>query len=163
MPTVSLFRLYTLRVCYLILGGGLAIYIWPTVIHHSAELATSRGIQLAARFAGLGAIALLGLRYPVKMIPILLFQPTLEGRRSPRLRTPAMESTSDHPRSSHRHQLRSRGGHLPPAHPLALRLARIRQARPVIDGAEARQAQGHHRRLISTRNDSWQRGEFILR
>ena len=75
MPTVSLFRLYTLRVCYLILGGGLAIYMWPTVIHHSPELATSRGIQLSL-FAGLGAIALLGLRYPVKMIPILLFELT---------------------------------------------------------------------------------------
>jgi hypothetical protein len=75
LPTVSLFRLYTLRVCYLILGGGLAIYMWPTVIHHSPELAASRGIQLSL-LAGLGAIALLGLRYPVKMIPILLFELT---------------------------------------------------------------------------------------
>jgi hypothetical protein len=73
MPTVSLLRLYTLRLCYLILGGGLAIYIWPSVIHHTPELAASRGIQLSL-FAGLGAIALLGLRYPVKMIPILLFE-----------------------------------------------------------------------------------------
>ncbi len=73
MPSVSLLRLYTLRACYLILGGGLAIYIWPTVIHHSPELAASRGIQFSL-FAGLGAIALLGLRSPVKMIPILLFE-----------------------------------------------------------------------------------------
>jgi hypothetical protein len=73
VPTVSLLRLYTLRLCYLILGGGLAIYIWPTVLHHSPELAASRGIQFGL-FAGLGAIALLGLRYPVKMIPILLFE-----------------------------------------------------------------------------------------
>jgi hypothetical protein len=73
LPTVSLLRLYTLRACYLILGGGLAIYIWPNVIHHTPELAASRGIQISL-FAGLGAIALLGLRYPVKMIPILLFE-----------------------------------------------------------------------------------------
>ena len=75
MPTVSLLRLYTLRACYLIMGGGLAVVIWPTVIHHTPELAASRGIQLSL-FAGLGAVALLGLRYPVKMIPILLFELT---------------------------------------------------------------------------------------
>ena len=75
MPTVSLLRLYTLRACYLIMGGGLAIVIWPAVISHTPQLAASRGIQISL-FAGLGAIALLGLRYPVKMIPILLFELT---------------------------------------------------------------------------------------
>ena len=73
MPTVSLFRLYTLRVCYLILAAGLGTYIWPSVIHHTPQLALSRGIQLSL-LAGLGATAVLGLRYPVKMIPILLFE-----------------------------------------------------------------------------------------
>lgn len=73
MPSVSLFRLYALRVAYLILGGGLAIYIWPTVFHHTPAAAASRGIQLSL-LAGLGAMGLLGLRYPVKMIPILLFE-----------------------------------------------------------------------------------------
>ena len=73
MHTVSLLRLYTLRLSYLILAVGLGIYIWPTVIHHTPELAVSRGIQLSL-LAGLGATALLGLRYPVKMIPILLFE-----------------------------------------------------------------------------------------
>jgi hypothetical protein len=68
-----LFRLYTLRVSYLILGAGLAIYIWPTVLHHTPEVAASAGVRLSL-LAGLGAIALLGLRYPVKMIPILLFE-----------------------------------------------------------------------------------------
>jgi len=47
-PEVSLFRLYTLRVA-------------------------SKGAQLAL-LAGLGATAALGLRYPVKMLPILLFE-----------------------------------------------------------------------------------------
>jgi hypothetical protein len=75
LHTVSLLRLYTLRACYLILAGGLGIYIWPNVIHHTPELAISRGIQISL-FAGLGAVALLGFRYPVKMIPIMLFELT---------------------------------------------------------------------------------------
>jgi hypothetical protein len=70
---VSLFRLYTLRICYLILAAGLGTYIWPSVVHHTSELAISKG-PLLALLAGLGATAILGLRYPVQMIPLLLFE-----------------------------------------------------------------------------------------
>lgn len=70
---VPLWRLYTLRLCYLILAGGLGVYIWPNVISHTAAYAASRGIQVSL-LAGLGATAVLGLRYPVKMIPLLLFE-----------------------------------------------------------------------------------------
>ena len=64
MHEVSLLRLYTLRLCYLILAVGLGLVIWPTVIHHSPEQAVAHGIQLSL-FAGLGLTAVLGLRYPV--------------------------------------------------------------------------------------------------
>jgi len=70
---VPLWQLYTLRVCYIILAGGLGLYIWPTVIQHTAEFATSQGIRTSL-LAGLGATALLGFRYPTKMIPLLLFE-----------------------------------------------------------------------------------------
>ena len=72
-PEVSLFRLYTLRVAYFVMAAGLGVYIWPLVIHHTNELAITKGTQLAL-LAGLGATAALGLRYPVKMLPILLFE-----------------------------------------------------------------------------------------
>ena len=70
---MPIWRLYTLRLCYLILAGGLGLYIWPSVIQHTAEFAATRGIQFSL-LAGLGATALLGFRYPVKMIPLLLFE-----------------------------------------------------------------------------------------
>jgi len=70
---VSLFRLYTLRVAYFVMAAGLGVYIWPLVIHHTNELAITKGAQLAL-LADLGATAALGLRYPVKMLPILLFE-----------------------------------------------------------------------------------------
>jgi hypothetical protein len=70
---VSLFRLYTLRASYLVLAVGLGVFIWPTVIHHTNELAAIKGVQIAL-LAGLGATAALGLRYPVKMLPLLLFE-----------------------------------------------------------------------------------------
>ncbi len=72
---VSLFRLYTLRVAYLIMSPGLGPFIWPNVIHHTNEFAATHGIQVAS-LAGLGLTAALGLRYPLKMLPILLFELT---------------------------------------------------------------------------------------
>jgi len=73
IPEVSLIRLYTLRASYLVMAVGLGVYIWPVVLHHTNELAATRGIQLAL-LAGLGATAALGLRYPVQMLPVLLFE-----------------------------------------------------------------------------------------
>lgn len=73
VPELSLFRLYTLRVCYFIMAAGLATFYWPSVIHHTSEFTAARGIQFAL-LAGLGATAALGLRYPVQMLPLLLFE-----------------------------------------------------------------------------------------
>jgi len=73
LPQVSLFRLYTLRAAYLVMAAGLGVYIWPAVIHHTNEFAAAHGIQVAL-LAGLGASAALGLRYPVQMLPVLLFE-----------------------------------------------------------------------------------------
>jgi hypothetical protein len=70
---VSLFRLYTLRAAYLVMAAGLAVYIWPAVIHHTNEFAVAHGVRVAL-LAGLGATAALGLRYPVQMLPVLLFE-----------------------------------------------------------------------------------------
>ena len=70
---VSLFRLYTLRASYLLLAVGLGVYYWPTVISHTSALAASKGV-LYGLLAGLGATAVLGLRYPVQMLPLLIFE-----------------------------------------------------------------------------------------
>lgn len=73
IPELSLFRLYTLRACYLVMAAGLGVYIWPVVIHHTNELAVTQGIRFSL-LAGLGATAALGLRYPVQMLPLLVFE-----------------------------------------------------------------------------------------
>jgi hypothetical protein len=70
---VSLFRLYTLRAAYFVMAAGLGVYIWPAVIHHTNEFAAAQGVRFGL-LAGLGATAALGLRYPVQMLPVLLFE-----------------------------------------------------------------------------------------
>ena len=73
MPELSLFRLYALRMAYFVMAAGLGVFVWPAVIHHTNEFAASHGVQVAL-LAGLGAAAALGLRYPVQMLPVLLFE-----------------------------------------------------------------------------------------
>lgn len=70
---VSLIRLYALRAGYLLLAVGLGIVVWPRVIHHTNQYAATYGIQVAL-LAGIGATALVGLRYPLRMLPLLLFE-----------------------------------------------------------------------------------------
>ncbi|MGA3131406.1 MAG: hypothetical protein ABSD59_11440 [Terracidiphilus sp.] len=62
-----------LRACYFVLAAGLGAYVWPSVLNHSNGFAEGEGIRCAL-LAGLGATALLGFRYPVKMLPLLLFE-----------------------------------------------------------------------------------------
>ncbi|HET9183315.1 MAG TPA: hypothetical protein VFP59_14350 [Candidatus Angelobacter sp.] len=57
------------------MAAGLGVFYWPHVIHHTNQFAATRGIQFAL-LAGLGLTAALGLRYPLKMLPILLFELT---------------------------------------------------------------------------------------
>lgn len=67
---VSLVRLYVLRAMYLLLvvGGGLAFL--PQLVGHEP---TARGV-IPSMLAGMWVIACFGLRYPVQMLPILLFE-----------------------------------------------------------------------------------------
>ena len=75
VPQVALWRLYTLRLAYFILAAGLGIVVWPDVIRHTNEFGAAHGIQWAL-IAGIGLTAALGLRYPVQMLPLLIFELT---------------------------------------------------------------------------------------
>ncbi len=67
---VSLFRLYILRAMYLLLVVGLGGMIVPELLSH--EL-TSRGI-IPSLLGAVWALAFLGLRYPLEMLPLLMFE-----------------------------------------------------------------------------------------
>lgn len=73
MAEISTLRLYLLRACYLLIGAGLAAMIWPGILRHGDDVPH---LNTAVRSL-LGAVSLLsflGLRYPLKMLPILLFE-----------------------------------------------------------------------------------------
>jgi hypothetical protein len=73
MTEVSKFRLYVLRGTYLIGAVGLAVSVWPVLLDHSPDWARTHG-TVGGIMAGLSVLSLLGLRYPLKMLPILVFE-----------------------------------------------------------------------------------------
>jgi hypothetical protein len=67
---VSLARLYVLRAMYLLLVIGGAIVFLPQLIRHEP---TARG-AIPSMLGGVWVLSCLGLRYPLQMLPILLFE-----------------------------------------------------------------------------------------
>ncbi len=73
MPTIRTPRLLLLRAMYLLLAVGLGLSIWPAILF-PAEVAADSKTVVRALLGAVGALALLGLRYPLRMIPLLLFE-----------------------------------------------------------------------------------------
>ena len=70
---LSLFRLYLLRAMYLLIGLAQGSQTWPAIIHHTRPWDMWHGV--GASFLGaLTALSLLGVRYPVRMLPLLIFE-----------------------------------------------------------------------------------------
>jgi hypothetical protein len=71
--SVSLPRLYLLRLGYLVVAVGLALTKWPLIINHDRPWPLFEGVETCMLVA-LSLLAFLGLRYPLQMLPILLFE-----------------------------------------------------------------------------------------
>ena len=74
MTDVSVFRLYVMRVGYLVLFVGVGSGIWPGLMHPVGW--TSSRAAASCLLAALSLLAGLGLRYPLQMLPLLLFELT---------------------------------------------------------------------------------------
>ena len=73
MNEVSLFRLYLLRAMYLLVSIGLGLLIWPQILFPSQPWELKQGVVLCM-LAAFQLMAMLGLRYPLQMLPVLLWE-----------------------------------------------------------------------------------------
>ena len=72
---LSLLRLFLLRAGYLMMALGLAATRWPLLIGRDASWALMDSVVVCMLVAQ-SLLFFLGVRYPVKLIPILLFEMT---------------------------------------------------------------------------------------
>ena len=73
MTELSLTRLWVMRAMYLVMAAGIGVTIWPLIFSHDPDLPRMTGVAFAL-LGTVGLLALLGLRYPLQMIPLLLFE-----------------------------------------------------------------------------------------
>jgi len=67
---VSIARLYVLRATYLLLVVGLGTLIGPQLANHAPM---ARGV-IPSLLGGVALLALIGLKYPLQMLPLLMFE-----------------------------------------------------------------------------------------
>lgn len=72
LPT---YRLNIMRIGYVVMGVGLALVKWPLFFQDGgvAALPVYEGV-VAALLTAMGLLAFLGLRYPIQLLPLLLFE-----------------------------------------------------------------------------------------
>ena len=70
---VSLRRLYALRAGYLFVGVGLAVEKWPLFFQRDTPWPLMTGV-VTCMLTAMSLLALLGIRYPLAMLPVLLFE-----------------------------------------------------------------------------------------
>lgn len=73
MREISTLRLYVLRATYLLIVVGLGFQIWPGIFNPPRDLEHMRGV-VRSLLAAISLLAAVGLRYPLQMLPLLLFE-----------------------------------------------------------------------------------------
>jgi hypothetical protein len=73
MSEVSTLRLYLLRAMYVFMVVGLAIFKLAPAILHPENLSPQDGV-IASVLGAFALLAVLGIRYPLKMLPLLFFE-----------------------------------------------------------------------------------------
>jgi hypothetical protein len=75
MNEVSLPRLYVLRAMYLFIVTGLGAYLWPGILNPNKHWELMQG-HASCMLAAFSLLCILGLRYPLQMLPVLLWEVT---------------------------------------------------------------------------------------
>jgi hypothetical protein len=73
MFEVSLLRLWLLRAMYALILVGLGIQIWPLMLQPPAGIEHMKTVVRCVLVA-VSLLAALGIRYPLKMLPLLFFE-----------------------------------------------------------------------------------------
>src|SRR5690606_38615131 len=73
MPEITKLNLYLLRAMYFLISVGLVLTVWPEMIAPCLRLANEDSV-IESLLGALALLAMIGIRYPLKMLPILIFE-----------------------------------------------------------------------------------------
>ncbi len=73
MSEVSTIRLWVMRAAYALIFVGLAMMIWPLIVTAPRGVEHMRG-AVWSMLTAVSILAAIGIRYPLRMVPLLLFE-----------------------------------------------------------------------------------------
>lgn len=73
LPLVAYWRVIALRLVYLLIILGLSSFVWQQLLFEAADLATMTGVA-KSMMAALVILCVFGLRYPLDLLPVLVFE-----------------------------------------------------------------------------------------
>ncbi|MFZ1477298.1 MAG: hypothetical protein WAT18_06095 [Sphingorhabdus sp.] len=73
-PPVATWRINAMRFLFLLMAGFMgAMYVWPQLLFDWAEWDMNRGLA-KSMLAALALMSLWGVRYPMQMLPLMLYE-----------------------------------------------------------------------------------------
>jgi hypothetical protein len=72
-PSVPVWQLNVLRICYLLMALVMGSVVWSQLLFHSAGWPAMQGTA-KSMLAALALLSLLGARYPLQMLPLMLYE-----------------------------------------------------------------------------------------
>lgn len=121
---VSLFALHRLRAAYLIMAGGLGVFIWPSVIHHTSQFAIARCAGGDAGWSWSDCCA--GTSLPTTVVTRVAVRGDMEGDLSLGVCVPGLVRAPGHTGDGRRYQGRFDGCHPASADSMVLRVHSLR-------------------------------------
>lgn len=88
---IALWRLYLLRAGYLLIAGGMGSQLWSAYLDPHKPWTLTHGV-MNAMLLSLVLLSALGLRYPLKMLPVLFWEMTWKAAWLLSVALPAWQS-----------------------------------------------------------------------
>jgi hypothetical protein len=72
-PPVALWRINAIRFLFLLMAGIMGSVVWSQLLFESADWPVARGLA-KSMLAALALMSLFGVRYPMQMLPLMLYE-----------------------------------------------------------------------------------------
>lgn len=72
-PPVAMWRIHMLRIVYLLMAGVMGVFVWQQVLFETEPWPAPR-VVAKSMLASLALLCVLGVRYPLKMLPLMLLE-----------------------------------------------------------------------------------------
>lgn len=72
-PPVATWRINVMRFLFLLMAFFMGSFVWPQMLFESADWDVMRGLA-KSMLAALSLMSLLGVRYPLQMLPLMLYE-----------------------------------------------------------------------------------------